>query len=266
MHELLLPSQCSACRISGPSLFSFSMAFQPIVDTTQQSVFAYEALVRGPAGESAFSVLSQLTEQNRYAFDQECRVKAITLAASLGLAETGALLSINFMPGAVYSPAACIRKTLETASQVNFPLDRLIFELTEDDRIADIEHLKGIVREYHKHGFRIAIDDFGAGYSGLNLLASFTPDILKLDMGLTREIHQRPQAEKLLRHLVALAESFGCKLVAEGIESEEELAVVRDCGVSLVQGYYFAKPGFELLPPIHSFSGPPNSMEFAVSC
>jgi EAL domain-containing protein (putative c-di-GMP-specific phosphodiesterase class I) len=230
------------------------MAFQPIVDLTTQSVFAYESLVRGLNGESASTILSQITEQNRYAFDQQCRVKAITLAAQLGLAETGAFLSINFMPGAVYSPAACIRKTLETASEVNFPLDRLIFELTEDDRIADIEHLKGIVREYHKHGFRIAIDDFGAGYSGLNLLASFTPDILKLDMGLTRDIHLRPQAAKLLRHLVAVAESFGCLLVAEGIENEEELAVTRECGVNLVQGYYFAKPGFETLPSIRSFS------------
>lgn len=256
MNELSQSAQCSACRTPGSSLFPFTMAFQPIVDTSKQSIFAYEALVRGPNGESAQSVLGQVTEQNRYAFDQQCRVKAITLAAKLGMADTGAFLSINFMPGAVYSPAACIRKTLETAKLVNFPLDRLIFELTEDDRIADVAHLNGIVREYHKHGFRIAVDDFGAGYAGLSLLASFTPDILKLDMALTRDIHKRPQAIKLLQHLVQIARSFGCLLVAEGIENEEEYAIIRSAGISLVQGYYFAKPGFESLPLVHAFSTP----------
>ena len=259
MRDLPIASQCSACRNPASSLFPFTMAFQPIVDIEKGSIFAYEALVRGVNGESAHTILSSVNEENRYAFDQQCRVKAITLAAELGVADTGAFLSINFMPGAVYSPAACIRKTLETAHQVNFPLDRLIFELTEDDRIADVEHLRGIVSEYHKHGFRIAIDDFGAGYSGLNLLASFTPDVLKLDMGLTRDIHLRPQAVKLLKHLVGIAESFNCLLLAEGIENEQELKIVRDCGINLIQGYYFAKPGFESLPAVNWFPAQSSS-------
>jgi EAL domain-containing protein (putative c-di-GMP-specific phosphodiesterase class I) len=131
------------------------MAFQPIVDTDTQRVFAYEALVRSPEGLSAGSVLDQVTEQNRYAFDQQCRVKAITLASGLRLADTGALLSINFMPGAVYSPSACIQLTLKTASECSFPLQQLVFEITEAEEVRDRNHLRSIVEEYHKLGFRL---------------------------------------------------------------------------------------------------------------
>jgi EAL domain-containing protein (putative c-di-GMP-specific phosphodiesterase class I) len=155
------------------------MAFQPIVDVEASRVFAYEALVRGLDGQSAGSTLDQVTDENRYAFDQHCRVKAITLATRLNLVQTGAMLSINFMPGAVYSPAACIQLTLKTARECSFPLDRLIFEITEAEEVRDRGHLRNIVDEYRRHGFKMALDDFGAGYCGLNLLADFPADIIK---------------------------------------------------------------------------------------
>ena len=118
--------------------------------------------MRGPRGESAYSVLAQVTDENRYSFDQGCRVKAITLATQLGLVETGARLSINFMPGAVYSPAACIQLTLKTANEVGFPADRLTFEITQDEQVKDRAHLRAIVDDYKKRGFKVALDDFGA--------------------------------------------------------------------------------------------------------
>ena len=183
------------------------MAFQPIVDVNTRSVFAYEALVRGLQGQGAGSILSQVTPENRYAFDQNCRVKAITLAAQLGLPSTGAHLSINFMPGAVYSPVACIQLTLKTAASVSFPISKLIFEITENEEVVDHGHLYSIAGEYHNQGLKIALDDFGAGYAGLNLLADLPADIIKLDMALTRNIHQapcrirhRPQHGRARRH------------------------------------------------------------------
>jgi EAL domain-containing protein (putative c-di-GMP-specific phosphodiesterase class I) len=113
----------------------------------ESRVYAYEALVRGLNNEPAGVIMAQLTEDNRYAFDQSCRVTAITLAARLGLQHTGARLSINFMPGAVYSPAACIRLTLETAQAVDFPLDHLIFEITEMEEVEDRGHVLEIAQE-----------------------------------------------------------------------------------------------------------------------
>ncbi len=254
--------KCEACKDGVRPPFPFSMAFQPIVDIANNKVFAYEALVRGLQGESAWSVLSQVTVENRYAFDQQCRVKALTLASQLGLPSTGAKLSINFMPGAVYSPAACIQLTLNTAHLLSFPMDSLIFEITEAEEVKDRQHLANIATEYHKHGFQIALDDFGAGYAGVNLLAELHPDILKLDMDLTRDLHKRPTAISIVRSMVKLCEDLDITVIAEGIESLDEYQAVQDCGIHLIQGYLLSRPGFEILP---AFRLPTQRQEDAAS-
>ena len=234
------------------------MAFQPIVDAETARVFAYEALVRGPENQSAASILAQVNPENQYQFDQSCRVAALRLATKLGLPETGAALSINFMPGAVYSPSACIQLTLKTARELGFPMDRLIFEITEAEEVQDPGHLSHIIEEYHRQGFRTAIDDFGAGYAGVNLLAEIRSEIVKLDMELTRNIHRRPRALAIVRSMVALCQSLGSEVVAEGIETVEEYGALRACGVRLLQGYLLARPSFESLP---AFVLPPSEMD-----
>jgi EAL domain-containing protein (putative c-di-GMP-specific phosphodiesterase class I) len=213
-------------------------------------VFAYEALARGPEGQPAALVLDKVNDQNRYAFDQSCRVKAISLAARLGLEQTGAMLSINFMPGAVYSPAACIQVTLKTARKVSFPLDRLIFEIVEVEKVRSSEHLMAIVDEYRNCGFKVAIDDFGAGWSGVNLLAGVSANIVKLDMALTRNLGKRPRAAAIVDALVKLCVTLDIDIIAEGIETIEEYQVLRKIGVRFMQGYLFAKPAFEQLPEV----------------
>lgn len=244
------PPRCQACKNGLDLPFAFSMAFQPIVNVATGRVFAYEALVRGLHGESAGSILALVTEENRYAFDQSCRVRAITLAAQLCLVQTGALLSINFMPGAVYSPVACIQLTLETAARFGFPCEKLIFEITESEQVEDPAHLRSIVDEYRRRGFSVALDDLGAGYCGLNLLANLPANIIKLDMELTRNLHLRPRAKTVVNFMVALGLELGMEIVAEGVETNEEYAELRRCGIHLMQGYLFAKPAFEALPPV----------------
>ena len=114
----------------------------------------------------------------------------------------------------------------------------------------DKKHIAAIVQEYRRHGFRLALDDFGAGYSSLSLLADLSTDILKRDMELTRDLPLRPTALAIVKAVVALADSLGTELVAEGIETVEEYEAVRDCGIHLMQGYLFAKPAFEALPEV----------------
>ena len=228
------------------------MAFQPIVDMTTGRVWAYEALVRGPSGESAASVLAQVTDEKRYAFDQRCRVAAIAHAVRAGIVETGALLSINFLPNAVYSPAACIQLTLRTARQTGLPLDRLMFEFTENERMDDPDHVKSIIEVYRKMGFTTAIDDFGAGHAGLGLLARFVPDVIKLDMDLLRGIDASMSRRMIVEAVVGLCTRLGIRVVAEGIETRAELDAVRSLGIDLVQGYLLARPAFERLPDIAS--------------
>lgn len=236
------------------------MAFQPIVDVETATVFAYEALVRGPNGESAASIFEKVNDGNRYRFDQTCRCTAIELAARLGMSTA---LSINFMPNAVYRPELCIRTTLESADTFGFPIERIIFEITEAEKVDDKKHLRNIVEYYRSRGFRTAIDDFGAGYSGLNLLAEVGVDIIKLDLALVRDIHVHSAKRAIVRGICSVAADLRTSVIAEGVEQREELAVLRDFGIHLFQGYLLARPAFEAMPDIDptSWTAPDGSHE-----
>ncbi|GGA95163.1 diguanylate phosphodiesterase [Agarivorans gilvus] len=240
-------SSCQQCRESHPLDFDFSMAFQPIVHYPSKQIFGYEALVRGLNNEPAYTIISQLSEQNRYRFDQLCRVKAIALAAELKLP---GMLSINFLPNAVYQPERCIRTTLEAAQKYQFPIQQIMFEFIETEQVTDTQHIKNIVAHYQQLGFKTAIDDFGAGYSNLNLLADFQTDIVKLDMALIRNIDSDAARQTILKHSLAMFKELKVTVLAEGIESREEMRFLNACGVELMQGYYFAKPGFQSLPQV----------------
>ncbi len=237
---------CEGCRDGAGFGAPFSMAFQPIVDVAANTIFAHEALVRGVGGEGAYSVLSQVADDNRYAFDQECRVKAIEMATALDLPRDGARLSINFMPNAVYEPRACIRLTLATAMRTGFPLERIIFEFTEDEKV-DANHLLNILRTYRAMGFKTAIDDFGAGYAGLGLLSKFQPDIVKLDMELVRGVDRDQVKQRIVKSMLKLMSDLGIQTICEGVETQDELHALQDLGATLIQGYALARPAFESL-------------------
>lgn len=235
---------CVQCRKGTELGFDFVFAYQPIVDLASRSVFAHEALVRGPSGESAFSILSKVNDDNRYAFDQACRAEAIRGAAALGMKER---LSINFLPNAVYRPEACIRSTLEAARLYDFPSDRIIFEVTEGERVQDRAHLVNIFREYRRFGFQTAIDDFGAGYAGLNLLAEYQPDVVKIDMDLVRGVDASKPKQAIVTGIVTICTALGVQVLAEGIETAGERDFLKDAGIRLMQGYLFCKPAFQAL-------------------
>lgn len=235
---------CQGCQRGEGFPMPFSMAFQPIIDTRGRHIYGHEALVRGVGGEGAGSVLSKVDADNRYYFDQQCRIKAIELAARLFPAGGDTLLSINFLPNAVYEPRACIRQTLETAERMGFPRERIIFEFTENEPL-DTDHLLKILTTYKAIGFKTAIDDFGAGYAGLSLLARFQPDIVKLDMDLIRGIDADPARRTIVDNTLRMLRDLGVTALCEGVETEAEFNTLADLGAHLFQGYYFGKPVFE---------------------
>ncbi len=236
-----MSTACQGCRNGTGFAVPFTMAFQPIFDLASGAIFAQEALVRGVNGEGAGTILSAVDDSNRYAFDQQCRVKAIELAAQARQPHDGVGLSINFMPNAVYEPRACIRLTLDAATRTGFPLNQIIFEFTETERL-NTDHVLRILRTYRDIGFKTAIDDFGAGHAGLSLLARFQPDIVKIDMDLIRGIDVDPVKRTILRNLLSLLEDLAIAPVCEGVETLAELAVIQDLGVRLVQGFVLARP------------------------
>ena len=240
---------CNECSKGAGLEFDFTMAFQPIVNTTSKEVFAQEALVRGMHEESAEDILALVNDNNRYRFDQSCRVKAVQLAAKLNIKS---FVSINFLPNAVYRPELCIRTTIEAAEIFGFPVDHLIFEITEGEKIDDHAHLREIVQYYREKGFLTAIDDFGAGYSGLNLLADFQTDLVKLDIGLIRDIDRNKSRQAIVKGIIQVCKDLGIKVIAEGVETFEELEVLQSFGIELFQGFYFAKPKFQDLATINN--------------
>jgi EAL domain-containing protein (putative c-di-GMP-specific phosphodiesterase class I) len=230
----------------GVDPLDFSFAFQPIVDTRARMAYSHEALVRGLNNEPAYQVLKRYAGDRMPAFDAACRARAIEVAARIGV---DTHLNLNFLPSAALNIAVGLNSTLEAAERHSFPLNRIIVEATEVEAIGDQAHFAKVVNEYRRVGMQLAIDDFGAGYSGLSLLAEFQPDIVKLDMGLVRGIHSHGPRQAIVRAITQVCVDLGIDLVVEGVETIEEFSWFNDLGVSLYQGYLFAKPMFEAMPP-----------------
>lgn len=241
------PHPCAGCVGENLLPFAVRMAFQPVVSSVDRTIFAYEALVRGENGEEAAKVIARVEPHQLYRFDQTCRVCAIVTAARLGITVR---LSINISPNAVHNPASCLRMTLAAAACCDFDPRRLVFELTERERMRDTAHVVDIVTDYQKRGFLTAIDDFGAGYAGMGLLADFQPDLVKLDMSLIRAIDTHPVRRTIVAGIAATCTALGCTMLVEGVETAAEYRTLRDMGITLFQGFLFARPALEQLPQV----------------
>ena len=229
------------------SLPRFSFAFQPIVHAPSGLVVSHEALIRGPEGESAQSVLSGVPQGALHAFDAHGRECAIALAARLGIRTH---LNLNFLPQSLFSQQDVLTPMFEAARRNDLPISRLVLEVTEGEVIDDVARFARLIKTYRAQGLKLAIDDFGAGYCGLNLLAEFQPDILKLDMALLRGIERSGPRQAIVRAILSACTDLGIDAIAEGVETVDEFSWLADEGVTLFQGYLFARPGFETLPGV----------------
>jgi EAL domain-containing protein (putative c-di-GMP-specific phosphodiesterase class I) len=224
--------------------FDVSFAFQPIVDVDSHKVFAYEALVRGPCNEPAGAVFKSIAPSQLHAFDRDARLRAIALAASLGLSEG---LSLNFLPHSLETFPDAISSTLDAARAAGIAERRIFLEVTEGELIRDAAGFAQTINQYRESGVQLAIDDFGAGHSGLNLLADFQPDVIKIDMHLVREIESRGPRQAIARAVIQVCDDLGIEVIAEGVETELEYRWFKRVGVRLFQGYLFGRPQFESL-------------------
>ena len=240
----------------------FSFAFQPIVDSHTGDVFAYEALVRGTAGQAAGTVIRHIAQEDLYRFDRECRSTAVRLAARLGMR---AYLHMNCTPGALRDPETGINTTLNAARECGFPNERIVIELTEGELLHDAVGFAKTLHAYRSMGVKFAIDDFGAGYSGLNLLADFQPEFVKLDMNLCRSIDSHKPRQAIVRGIAQVCRDLGIDLLAEGIETLKEYRWFNEQGITLLQGFLFGKGEFEKLPKPNMPSGalyqPPGKLK-----
>jgi EAL domain-containing protein (putative c-di-GMP-specific phosphodiesterase class I) len=227
--------------------FAFTFAFQPIVDAATREIISFEALVRGPAGESSDDVFSWVPRENLYHFDQACRLKAIHLARRLNLDTS---LNLNFFPNSAHGTGTGIRATLQASLEAGFPVDKLVFEVSESELLQQHARIEGIFDGCQDSGFLTAIDDFGAGYSGLRMLADYQPNFIKLDRDLVSDVHENHVKQIIVRGMRGICRQLSIETIAEGVEKAEEYHWLRKAGIHLFQGFYFARPAFEALAEV----------------
>jgi blue light- and temperature-responsive anti-repressor len=212
-------------------------AFQPIVNIIEKSVFSYEALRRKRFDDHPAT--------RRY---ENIPQQALSLASELGIQT---YLNINVSPTSLEGSKELVKRTLDMATKHKIGTQKLVIEITETEAVKNNERFKYLVDDFRAKGVKIAIDDFGAGYSGLNLLANFQPDMVKLDMGLIRNIQSHGPRQSIVRAIHQVCFELGIDLIAEGVETLDEYRWLRDVEIELHQGYLFAKPALEALPEIY---------------
>ncbi|MEB3355579.1 MAG: EAL domain-containing protein [Synechococcales bacterium] len=230
--------------LEGRQLFSL---FQPIVEAQSLNVFAYECLLRGRQGDQVISP-GQLFEAAKNAgmvfqLDVAARFAAIRGAAEYGIQQK---IFVNFLPNSIYDPQNCLRSTMNLLEHLGLNCHQVVFEVVESDRVTDINHLRKILDFYRREGFEVALDDLGSGYSSLNLLHELRPSYVKLDMGLVQNVSGDRYKGLIAEKLIETAHLLEVKVIAEGIECQEDYEWLRQRQVNYVQGYYFARPA---VPP-----------------
>lgn len=214
-----------------------STVFQPIVELGSRRVVGVEALARFQVQDEPWTVDRWFVEAA-----QE------NLGVDLELAcNDGALAALSHLPPGAYLSINLSQRTAESArfmeSLGSVDASRLVVEITEHEAVADYDHLTAALRRLRDLGARVAIDDAGAGFASLRHILLVDPEIIKLDISLTRGIDSDPRRRALASALISFADQMGISVVAEGIETESEHAALQALGVRLGQGYYLGRPG-----------------------
>lgn len=223
---------------------SFFVVFQPLVSTKEQRTVAYECLLRGNEDGNAVGVERLLSSAGVLGMSHELDHAAWRAATKQGktLVQGGNLLFLNFTPSSVFKPKFAVKETKSLCEGNGVPFSSVVFEVTEAEKVRDLENLKTIMAEYREAGAKVALDDLGSGYSSILHLADLKPDYVKLDQGLVRGAYKDQVRGVLLKAITDAAHELGIQVVAEGVEEVEDLKFCWDIKADLIQGYFVARP------------------------
>lgn len=227
------------------ALEAMFIAFQPIMQKERPSVFGYEALMRSgePKMSTPLPMLAAAEKLGRLD-DLGRHVRDLAATAFSG-APDDALLFVN-----LHSSDLLDTTLYDSSSALGAIANRVVLEITERATIEHYDDVPARVSVLRFQGFRVAIDDLGAGYAGLTSFATIEPDFVKLDMSLVRNLHTSPVRRRLIGSMLEACRDLGTGVVAEGIEGKEELRALRDMGCELFQGYLFARPSASFEQPV----------------
>jgi len=220
-----------------------STVYQPILDFKSGTILGWEALTRGPENTSFHSpiILFETAEQlgRLFALEKLCRESAI---ANVGELAEGQKLFLNIHPKTMADPEFTPGKTLELMDKVGLSPDNVVFEITERHSVQEFDLFYRTLDHYRNQGFKVAVDDAGAGYAGLTTIAELQPEFIKLDKSLIDGIHKDPVKRALVETTAIFADKIGSQIIGEGIETKEQAVCLKDIGVHCGQGYFLARP------------------------
>lgn len=227
---------------------AFRSFLQPIISMKDEAIFGFEHLLRADKLEVSPAVLFNFAAEAGLTsmLDQEARQTAVRKRAREGI-PVGVKSFINFLPSTIYDPDFCLGQTFHIVNEYGIAPGDLVFEVVETEKLDDIARLKRIFKRYKQEGMMVALDDIGAGYSTLDLFRELEPDFVKIDRAYISYCDTDSKKQEFLHKVIDVARTLGTKVLAEGIEREEELSFCKRIGIDLAQGYYVGKPSPEAL-------------------
>jgi EAL domain-containing protein (putative c-di-GMP-specific phosphodiesterase class I) len=233
-------ARANANRMVDDALSGLWMAWQPIVKNHGSALFAYEALLRTDepllSRPEEFVGTAQQVERGR----ELARAVRARVAQTIPTLPDGTLALVNIVAEDLSDP-----DLVNPDAPLSAHAPRVVLEITERTKLDATLNIPSRVKQLRDLGFRLAVDDLGAGYSGLSSITQLEPSIVKLDMSLIRDIHESMARRAVVASMVILCQSMHIEVIAEGIEKREEADVLWDLGVDLCQGYLFGRPGRE---------------------
>ncbi len=219
-----------------------SMLYEPIVNLTTREVLGYEALVRGPWDTELHSpgALFQMAEETGLVFELDCLCRRNALRGARGL-PPGKLLFLNCLPTAIHDPSFSEDALRHTLEDLRLRPSDVVFEISERESIDNFAIFREARDTYADLGFKIALDDTGVAYGSLEAVMELSPDYIKVDLSLVRSIDTDPPRQELLRALHSVAGKLKAQIIAEGIETSEELTTLQSLGIPYGQGFLFGR-------------------------
>lgn len=222
---------------------NISTVFQPIIHFKTLKPMGFEALTRGPKGtifENPLTLFSIAKEVGLiFELDRLCRRKALEFSKAL---PKDSHIFINTLPGTIHDPEFRGKYLHSLLKDINRKPNHIVFEINERSAIDNYENFRDAVKYYTDQGISIAIDDAGTGYSTLEAIVELKPQYLKFDISIVKGVHQHLVKQEMVKMLALFAKKINATMIAEGIESIKEFKLLKEMGIELGQGFYFARP------------------------
>ena len=225
-----------------------SFAFQPIVDPFMQQVVSWEALLRTPSGDSPGAYFASLPQEEVYTSDLQSKQVALSMASALGLQDQ--TLSLNLLPMTLVNIPNAVDFLLTAIEANGFVPEQIVVEFTESEAISRFDEFTDSVRQLKSAGISVTIDHFGAGFAGLQLLAHFQPDRIKINRDLVANVHKSGPRQAIIQAIIKCCSSLEIQFCAVGVEKAEEWMWLESAGISQFQGHLFASPGTAVFQPL----------------